>query len=223
MFFQSVYAQYTQFGQNAVQVDLYINKNAERDETYLGNQAYTQAPSTNVFQVANATVHADTNTEKNGLPTFGAQIQGITDPNPYFLLDFTADHTIVWSYNCNTTGIGKYPAASCAAEPTNMQTGFDGYGKTENGVFQGNFGGYVCSGLKYETQVCFGGSSSRNCKFVDIYAADQVSQNNWMMGEDGTYGILGMGPNSKFFEGFVDPISRLAVYSIELGRVPMYG
>lgn len=106
MFFQSVYAQYTQFGQNAVQVDLYINKNAERDETYLGNQAYTQAPSTNVFQVANATVHADTNTEKNGLPTFGAQIQGITDPNPYFLLDFTADHTIVWSYNCNTTGIG---------------------------------------------------------------------------------------------------------------------
>ena len=190
------------------------------DETYLGNAVYQQSQSSDVFKVANVTAHPDTATEQNGLPTFGASIGGITDPNPYFLLDFTADHTVVWKTDCNTTGIGMYPAASCSAEPTNMQTGFDGYGYTENGIFQGNFGGYVCSGQKYETQVCFGGA---NCKFVDVYAVDQVSQNNWMMGQDGTYGILGMGPSSRIWEGFVDPESRRAVYSIELGRVASQG
>lgn len=43
-----------------------------------------------------------------------------------------------------------------------------------------------------------------------------------MIGEDGSYGILGMGPSSTIWEGFVQPETKIAVYSIELGRVKLY-
>lgn len=41
MFFQSVYAQYTLAGYNAVQVDIYVNKNA-LDSTWIGSVCYNQ-------------------------------------------------------------------------------------------------------------------------------------------------------------------------------------
>lgn len=110
-----------------------MNKNAEHDQTYLGSEVYAQGES--VFKVANVTLQPQADTEKNGLPTFGATLNGITDENPYFYLDFTATHTVVWKYDCNTTGIGIYPAGSCANAPTNMQTGFDNFGLKEIGVF----------------------------------------------------------------------------------------
>ena len=68
--------------------------------------------------------------------------------------------------------------------------------------------------------MCFG---NYNCKFVEVYDAEEVSQNNWNFNEDGTYGIIGMGPGSFIWEGFVNPETKRAIYSIELARTGNYG
>ena len=49
--------------------------------------------------------------------------------------------------------------------------GFDGAPlPTPTGTFsQAQFGGYVVSGTKYTSEVCFNGV---NCKFVDVYGVD---------------------------------------------------
>ena len=68
----------------------------------------------------------DSATETNGLPTFAATVEGITDTAPYFRLDFGATHTLVWDINCNTTGMGTYPPSSCSSYPVLAEDAFDG-------------------------------------------------------------------------------------------------
>jgi hypothetical protein len=221
MFFQSFYAQYTQLGVNAVTVALYVNLNA-LPNTYIGAIDYSEGET--VFNVPIAHLQTDSLTERNGLPTFAATLSGITDSSPYFYLDFGADHSIVWTTDCQTTGIGQYTPGDCSAEPTLMNMGFSGDALPENardvGTFsQARFGGYIVSGTQYTSELCFG---TYNCKFVNVYAANQVSADNWLYDYDGAYGILGMGPHSYIWEGFVDPDTRKAYYSIELGRVSFY-
>lgn len=69
--------------------------------------------------------------------------------------------------------------------------------------------------------MCFGPVPT--CKFVDLYGVTEVSEDAWLFNKDATYGIIGMGPGSFFLEGFVDPDTKLATYSIELGRVKVIG
>ena len=218
LFFQSVYAQYTLVKPTGVQVDLFVNKNA-LDMTYIGNDDVPLGQSPFVVPVVE--LKPDPNTELSGLPTFDATIDGITDPSPYFLLDFESSHTVVWSTMCQTTGIGIYPAGPCSGNPTFMEMGFDGSPLEQTGTFSSaQFGGYVVSGTKFLSEVCFGGV---NCKVVDVYGVDQVSQNNWLFNQGGTYGILGMGPTSFIWEGFVDPDLRTSTYSISLARLQKSG
>jgi len=219
MFFQSIYAQYTMAGVNGVYVDLFINKHALAS-TYLGNDVVPTGDT--VFVTPVAQVQPDTLTSSNGQPTFAATIAGITDVNPYFLLDFSSAHTIVWDTNCMSTGIGIYPAGPCSDAPLDMQMGFDGSpnGIKSTGTFsEASFGGYVASGTTYTSEVCFG---DVNCKFIDVYSAESVSQNNWQYNNDGAFGIIGMGPGSFIWEGFVDPVTKTSVWSIELARKGFY-
>lgn len=136
MFFQSFYAQYTQLGVNAVTVALYVNLNA-LPNTYIGSIAYDQGES--VFNVPIAHLQTDSLTEKNGLPTFTATFAGITDSNPYFYLDFGSSHSVVWTTDCQTTGIGTYAAGPCENDPTLMNMGFDGSALPENARELGTF------------------------------------------------------------------------------------
>lgn len=167
LFFQSFYAAYTltQYGAN---VELYVNKNA-LDSTEITSEVRAAGPSP--FQVPTAQIKTDPLTEKSGLPTFPATISGITDSEPYFLLDFESDKTVVWSTTCKTTGIGAYPAGDCSENPTLMKMGFDGSPlPTTTGTFtDAQFGGYVVSGTKYTSEICFDGF---NCKFIDVYGVD---------------------------------------------------
>lgn len=219
MFFQSIYAQYTLAGVNAVQVSLFKNKNA-LSSTYVGSQANPQGMSP--FLVPVAELMTDSSTETNGLPTFIATATGITDQNPYWHLDFSASHTMAWSLDCMTTEFSNYPADSCAMEPVNGILGFDGAPISAGAL--GSFsnakmGGYIVSGTKYTSKLCFG---SVNCKYIELYGVDQVSGNNWNFGGDGAYGVLGMGPASFIWEGFVDPDMKRAYYSIALARISLY-
>jgi len=117
MFFQSIYAQYTLAGVSSVNVDLYVNHFALAS-TYIGNAVVDTGAT--VFNTPVAHVTPADMGSSNGQPVFTATIAGITDINPYFLLDFTSAHTIVWDINCKTTGIGIYPAGDCSAQPTKM-------------------------------------------------------------------------------------------------------
>jgi hypothetical protein len=50
MFFQSIYARYTlATGVSGINIDLYVNNNAEKDATYIGNQVVTEG--VNAFAV----------------------------------------------------------------------------------------------------------------------------------------------------------------------------
>lgn len=101
--------------------------------------------------------------------------------------------------------------------------GFDGSptGIVSTGTFSdASFGGYVASGTTYTSEICFG---DVNCKYIDVYSAQSVSQNNWNYNQDGTFGIIGMGPGSFIWEGFVDPETKTSVWSIELARTSFFG
>jgi hypothetical protein len=173
------------------------------------------------FNVYEATILTDSTTELNGLPTFLATAAGITDSMPYWHLDFAADRSIAWSTNCLTTGFGNQAAGPCSGEPVLAEMGFDGSPlPTTTGIFtNGQFGGYVVSGQKYTSKMCFG---SWNCKFVQLYGVDTVAANNWSFGVDATYGTIGMGPSSFIWEGFIDAETYQATYSVALARVSLY-
>lgn len=175
----------------------------------------------NPFVVTPATLHTDPMSERNGLPTFNAAIAGIDDPFAYFYLDLFSSHTIVWHINCTTDAIGAYPASTCEDEPTLTYNAFDNYTlpPVQSTFSYARFGGYVVSGNSYTSKLCFG---TYNCKFVRLYSATQIHEDNWLYGIDGAYGILGAGPRSHIWEGFVDPETKKAYFSIELDNVSFY-
>jgi hypothetical protein len=76
------------------------------------------------------------------------------------------------------------------------------------------FGGYLCSGSIYLDEICVG----NNCKVIRIYSATSVTQNAWLYDQTGAYGILGYGPNSAFWNQYVDT-QGVATYSIELATI----
>lgn len=77
MFFQSIYVQYTLSGISAVNIDLFVNTNAEKSATYIGSQVVTEGVS--AFTVKPMDVMTDEFSEGNGKPTFKATITGIED------------------------------------------------------------------------------------------------------------------------------------------------
>jgi len=99
-----------------------------------------------------------------------------------------------------------------------MERGFDGsYLPEQVGTFSyAKTGGYIVSGKMFTSELCFG---DVNCKFVTVYGVDSVSADNWLYDINGAYGIIGVGPRSHIWEGFVDNETKKASYSIELARV----
>ena len=120
MFLQSLYAR-VESTEAATNLKLYVNKNAPAS-TYLGNAVVTQGADP--FEVQVKHIPTDPMSEKNGLPTFKANIVG-SDVEGYYYMDFTADHTLVWEDNCFQTGHGTFPSGLCENAPTLMDTAFN--------------------------------------------------------------------------------------------------
>lgn len=161
----------------------------------------------------------DTLSEQNGLPTFRMNIQGVSATSAYYLMDFTQDHTVLWSTDCNQTVTGS---GSCELAPTLMSLGFNASDNSTGIIHRvgtynnAKLGGYVVSGTRYSTELCLPNS---DCKIGIIYSGENVSQNNWRYDQDGTYGIIGLGPNSFLWNGFADIENNTVTYSMELARV----
>jgi hypothetical protein len=97
---------------------------------------------------------------------------------------------------------------SCGFDATNLPPAVGTFDNAQ-------FSGYVVSGTKYETELCF---EQYNCKIITVYSGESVANDNWHYNEDGAFGVLGMGPYSHIWEGFVDPTTFTAVYSLEIER-----
>jgi hypothetical protein len=121
MFFQSIYAQYTitQFSQS---ISMYVNKNA-LPNTYIGVANLEEGP--NPFTPHELALKTDDTSEQNGVPTFAATITGVSDTFQYYLMDFNADHTLVWQQDCMQTGVGNYVPGPCEDAPTLASSRFN--------------------------------------------------------------------------------------------------
>jgi hypothetical protein len=142
-------------------------------------------------------------------------------------MDFSSDYSIVWNTACQQDGIGNYEAGSCELNPTLLSSAFDQNNNStglirESGIFSNlQIGGYVASGTKYTSEMCLT-TPDAYCKLVQIYSGETVTADNWMFNKDGAYGILGVGPNSKLWSGFIDADTLMATYSIEIARIAAF-
>jgi len=103
----------------AIYYQLYVNKNA-LDATYLGTEVRTEGP--NPFQVEVANISVDTEQQVySGIPVMQAKIDGIvtsTGGDPYFMIDFNSDNTVVWTSNCtNNLTSSSSIGGSCSEQP----------------------------------------------------------------------------------------------------------
>jgi len=61
-----------------------------------------------------------------------------------------------------------------------------------------------------------------NCKIIDIYSATTISEDNWLQNVGTNQylsnGVLGYGPNSPFWNQFIDPATGSSQFSIQLAE-----
>jgi len=210
MFFQS-FNMFNQVTQNSALVTLTVNENA-LSATYLGSASASES-TTDAFVIVPDYAPLDMTDQMIGLPTFSANLTGVpTDVSPYFLIDFSAQRTVVWGADCMQTIL--VPSGPCSDSPTYLQSVYTSK-TTAIGTFSNmEFGGYMCSGSIYLDEICV----SSSCKIMKIYVANLVSQNAWLYDQDGAYGILGYGPNSAFWNQYINT-QGVATYSIELANI----
>ena len=218
MTFQQIYTRYELSGTSSADIYIYKNRNALQ-ATYIGNAVVPDGPNT--FVVQPVAVPTSEETDGNGIPTLNADIAGIAATTPYYLLDFTQDNTLVWAVNC-TQSVPGFTPGPCDSEPTNAVLSFDPSDNStglihRRGTFtNANFGGFVVSGTKYTTEFCLPGGG---CKLIEVYSGEQIAEDNWRLGQDAAFGILGFGPNAGVWSGYTDVDSEVATYSIELARL----
>jgi hypothetical protein len=120
------------------------------------------------------------------------------DVDPYYLMDLSQDKTVVWDSSCIQTI--TEPNGPCADSPTFLQTAYNSTTNSVGSFTDMEFGGYLCSGSIYLDEICI----ADECKVIQIYSATFVTQNAWLYDQAGSYGILGLGPNSSFWNQYID-------------------
>lgn len=56
------------------------------------------------------------------------------------------------------------------------------------------------------------------CKVIDVFAGNLVTEDAWLYDQEGAYGILGYGPDSTFWNQYIDPVTASATYMIALAN-----
>ena len=52
-----------------------------------------------------------------------------------------------------------------------------------------------------------------------VYGVSKISADSWLYNMDAGYGVIGMGPTSELWSGFIGE-NKTSVYSIALARMP---
>lgn len=68
------------------------------------------------------------------------------------------------------------------------------------GFDETEFNGYVVSGNRYLTEVCYGNRTlNSSCTDQYVYSGETISSNDWLLNEDGAYGVIGLSPTSTLW------------------------
>jgi hypothetical protein len=200
-----------------------VNPNAPQQNMPLLQNATYPTQANNPFQIEPAALPVSYN--NNGLPQFEVLMGGITDNlSPNFQIDMTSGKILAWGSTCQHTQMGNYQAGPCSSAPTYTNSSFNGgTNKLDNaGNFTNStFGGYTVSGVRYFTQICT--VNTKQCKDAMVYQGDVISTNKQMWNQPGLYGIMGMSPSSPFWNGYINPTTYTAQYTISLQRPTLLG
>jgi hypothetical protein len=79
--------------------------------------------------------------------------------------------------------------------------------------------GFTVSGDKYNTVMSLANGQESVTKFVFAYVVNTISTDHWLYNQNSGNGVLGFGPQSVFWNGLVDPVTKLASYTIDFGSV----
>lgn len=146
------------------------------------------------------------------MPSFYAAIKGYTEGiTPYFLIDFSNDNTVVWDSACQQ--YVTQPYGPCYAAPTYLNTNFTNTSEIIGPFGNKEFGGYLCNGYITWTTVCV----SQTCRLIQVYAVTEITEDSWIYGQSGAYGILGYGPKSPFWNQYIDQ-TGVAQFSVALAQ-----
>jgi hypothetical protein len=73
-------------------------------------------------------------------------------------------------------------------------------------------GGFTVNGAVYPNMLC--DEVQIFCKIVDLFVADQITQDSWLYGRNASNGVIGMGPTSPYWMKFIDPDTNIASYAV---------
>ena len=130
------------------------------------------------------------------------------------MLDFSNSKTVVWDTTCVYTPENT----SCGLAPVQVQPLFTSQSNNSANFTNQTFGGYQCDGKVYESTLCI----DSNCKIIEVYSAINMTADYWLYNMATTYylsyGILGYGPESSFWNQYIDIDTGVAEYSIALAE-----
>jgi hypothetical protein len=137
----------------------------------------------------------------------------------YYYINFGSSKIFAWDQNCQRqVSMESYSAGACSTAPTFMQDAFNGENLYSTGnvkTFMTN--GYDITGSEYFSEVCFG-TNFLSCVDAFVVAAEYVNSDYWLLNQDGAYGNIGLSPESKLWESFIDHNTRQAQYTVSILR-----
>jgi len=73
-------------------------------------------------------------------------------------------------------------------------------------------GGYKFAGSFYPDLIC--DSKNISCRYLPLFAVQNISEDNWLYNQSAQYGQLGLGPKSPIMQQYIDPIQLVSNFSI---------
>ena len=201
MFFQSISGLMQDYGEYSQTVFTLIPNTLAMGTPFEGTLTddQNQKPSdTNPFAVPEVKV-PDGTMSVQGLQSFNAQLTGINSTlSPNFYIDFTNNNTVVWAQNCTNALTNQ----SCSESPLFLNASYVNLTKPIGHFTNMTFSGYQVSGHIYYDYLCFGANYS--CQLTEVYAGELVSVDELLLNENGAFGVLGYGPQSKLWEAAIN-------------------
>ena len=141
------------------------------------------------------------------MPTVSVEL-GNLPTNSTWLIDFNSDITVVWAENCKQGDDNT----SCTESPLYLDCDFVTTSPSL-GDLTTIVGGYKVSGNFVKEKIKIGGDNI----FMKVLEGTNVTGNYWLKDyQGGSYGVLGFGPGSYLWSGFIDQQTNTTTYSISM-------
>ena len=137
-------------------------------------------------------------------------IKGVTLGSNQYLVNFNDDHNVVFASTCT------FNSSSCSDAPIFAQDKFRS--NDVSMMLQEENVSLFWNGYTGNTDMYYGEVSIEGYrKGMDFYEANEITQDLYLWDTEARSGIIGLGPNSPFWNQFVDEQSN-AMYTISTAR-----